>query len=260
MRNRHSSHPVNPLIGVIGVQTIIAAALALAITFTLSCSSPIDVGSGGDTLVGNSGTFTDDRDGGKVYKWVKIGSQVWMAENLNYKAESSKCFGEGGEVRTYDQETDTDIYTTLSNAEVQTNCTRYGRLYDWNTAKAACPKGWHLPSRPAWNVLATYIESNKSCTKCDAKHLKTTSGWDNCSVSGSSYSCLDSYGFSALPGGYGTYTSDGTFNHIGDQGHWWSASETGSSAIELRIYYDRENVDIDGIRKGRLYSVRCLKD
>lgn len=77
-----------------------------------------------------SSSFTDPRDG-KVYQTVKIGDQVWMAENLNYDAgDSSYCYKD-------------------DNA----NCDKYGRLYTWNAAIKAAPPGWHLPSKEEWETL-----------------------------------------------------------------------------------------------------------
>lgn len=68
-------------------------------------------------------TFIDKRDD-KVYKKTKIGNQIWMAENLAFKAENG-CWA-------YDN----DPKNTLE----------YGYLYNWETAKNVCPEGWHLPS------------------------------------------------------------------------------------------------------------------
>ncbi|MBL7961710.1 hypothetical protein JNL27_15870 [bacterium] len=84
-------------------------------------------------------SFTDPRDG-KTYKTVKIGSQVWMAENLNYEVgEGCFCY-------------DNNI----------SNCNKYGKLYTWDAAKRAVPSGWHLPSKAEWETLLNYLGGSGS--------------------------------------------------------------------------------------------------
>jgi uncharacterized protein (TIGR02145 family) len=157
----------------------VMTALGLAITFAFNCSS----GDSGDVggLSGTSGTFKDDRDS-KSYKWVKIGEQYWMAENLNHNTSGSKCYGD------------------------DPNCAKYGRLFNWATAMALssncnskscasqisekhrgiCPSGWHIPSSREWAVLIDYIETQEcgcesaySCDECAVTHLKATDGWNS---------------------------------------------------------------------------------
>jgi len=176
-----------------------------------------------------------DRRDGKKYKIVKIGDQVWMAENLNYNASGSKCYNDN-----------------------EINCQIWGRLYNWNTIKSACPKGWHLPSDTEWDVLMKNINPacspNATCAKA-GKLLKATSGWNQ------NGNGTDAFGFSALPGGCGY--SGGSFDYVGRNGHWWTASEYNSyNAYYRRMSYDDENVDYNyyDFHKSYLFSVRCVQD
>jgi len=179
------------------------------------------------------GTFTDGRDK-KQYKAVTIGGKMWMAENLNYQPSSgnSWCYG---------------------NAD--SNCVKYGRLYDWNTAMTACPTGWHLPTRQEWGDLAkaaggtgTYGDGGTAGTK-----LKSTSGWYN------NGNGTDDFGFSALPGSY--RYSDGSFNYVGYFGFWWTATEYSSSNAYYRTMdYNYTGVSELNDNKSYAFSVRCLRD
>jgi uncharacterized protein (TIGR02145 family) len=82
--------------------------------------------------------FINDSRDGKTYKTVAIGEQIWMAENLSYNATGSKCYGEGGYVvHMYcGSNSCSSPYYTLSDVEIQANCDKYGKLYDWATAKS----------------------------------------------------------------------------------------------------------------------------
>ena len=162
--------------------------------------------------------------GGRTYKTIVIGTQTWMAENLNSDARSSKC---------YDNEFQ--------------NCYKYGRLYDWETAKKVCPTGWHLPTNMEWDELLR-ISGNLA-----GKHLKATDGWN------SNGNGTDKFGFAALPGGFGTL--DNKFYNIGYSGFWWSATEFNADDANSRYMYDNdERVSWRNFDKTGLFSVRCVRD
>jgi uncharacterized protein (TIGR02145 family) len=185
----------------------------------------------------------------KKYKSVKIGNQVWMSENLNYAAEGSKCYGESGKVLVGYNEKDEEIYTTLSAEEVQANCDKYGRLYDWKTAIEACPKGWHLPSDDEWQTLVDFAGGDKVA----GGKFKAKSGWLD--FQGKSSNGTDDYGFSALPGG------SGGFLGVGIYGIWWSATESSASYAWIRYMGGLiARVDRDNGGKSVLYSVRCVQN
>jgi uncharacterized protein (TIGR02145 family) len=175
--------------------------------------------------------------GTQTYKTVKIGTQTWMAENLNYDVKGSKC---------YDNKPD--------------NCAKYGRLYNWETAMKICPKGWHLPSNAEWDKLYRFVDGNGGIASkrpydspTAGKYLKASSGWN---IKGNG---TDNYGFSALPGGSGN--SGGSFSLVGYDGRWWSASMGNSGNAYYRtMSYSNERTYWYSIFKSFLFSVRCVKD
>jgi len=174
-------------------------------------------------------TFTDKRDG-KQYEIVKIGNQTWMAENLGYNASGSKCYDNN-----------------------ESNCKKYGRLYDWATAKKACPAGWHLPSNGEWDILVNFVGGEKIA----GKKLKATKGWNYDDENGKTGNGTDEFGFSALPGGGGSF--DGSFGDVG-YGIWWSASEHNSNYAHRRIMGYGEAAIYYYHNKDYMFSVRCVKD
>lgn len=258
--------------------------LALAFTF-FGCSDDNDNGDNGDNTIssssgvengssssgdsgnglGSSGTFTDSRDE-KEYKYVKIGTQIWMAENLNYIP------------------TDTDLAT---NSECydndEDNCDIYGKLYDWATAMALpekcneeectsqikipyqgiCPDGWHIPSNDDWYKLLRYVDGVNGTGYYESltggTKLKSSIGWNS---SDDIPHGTDAYGFSALPGG-SYYDYGNKFNNIGRESEWWSSDDDGSSrfACGVDMDYSREWARLTDSRdKIDGNSVRCVKD
>jgi uncharacterized protein (TIGR02145 family) len=176
----------------------------------------------------SDGTFTDPRDG-KVYKTVKIGNQIWMAENLAYAPSS-------GNYWAYDND----------NSNVET----YGYLYDWETACDVCPDGWHLPTDAEWTELTDYLGENAG-----GKLKETgTTHWNTPNTG-----ATNETGFTALPGGYRNY--DGSFDIVGYTGYWWSATEYNATNAWYRgMYYHNSYVNRNNLYKKVGFSVRCVRD
>ena len=176
-------------------------------------------------------TLTDPRDG-QVYRTVKIGNQIWMAQNLNYNVPGSKCYNDDPE-----------------------NAKKYGRLYDWEAAKKAVPLGWHLPSDDEWQVLVIFGGGfDVAGTK-----LKATNGWDSNNWDKISGNGTDDYGFSALPGG--CFCVGYGFLKVGKIGYWWSTMSDGAGGVWRRaILHDFSGVSYGVGDAKNLFSIRCLKD
>ena len=204
------------------------------------------------------GTMTDSRDQ-KVYRTVTIGTQTWMAENLNY-ADSIKTPSLKGKSWCY--------------GDVAANCDVAGRLYTWAAAidsvklatdaenpldcgygktcglsgkvQGICPSGWHLPSESEWNTLITKVGGKDVA----GTKLKNQSGWVK-NGNGD-----DAFGFSALPAGryqrYGNYGGGGAA--------FWSSTAYGSYYANYMYLNQGECAYLSYDDKDFGLSVRCLKD
>jgi len=171
----------------------------------------------------------------KEYKTVKIGDQTWMAKNLDIDVAGSQCYKND-----------------------PANCSKYGRLYNWETAIKICPKGWHLPSEAEWGKLAPLSFSARMSNPAGGTKLRTKSGWSSWNnkpvIRGT-----DDFGFSALPGG--SCNSSGNCSSIGNTGFWWTATEKNNkNAVRLYMSYDNENVSNNNEDKSSLHSVRCIQN
>lgn len=159
-------------------------------------SNDANIAKSDEVICGNP--FRDAREGesGNIYNTVAIGTQCWMADNLNYASSGSKCY----------QDNDN-------------NCRMYGRLYNWNQASSACPAGWKLPTDDEWVTIANAAGTRGTDIK--------RNDWDNGS---------NKTGFSALPGGGMFYSYSGSrstyagissrngFNDMGSRGWWWTST------------------------------------
>ena len=203
------------------------------------------------------GEMTDARDG-QVYKTTTIGSQTWLAQNLNYETTNSACFN-----------------------NVADSCAKYGRLYSWNDAKKACPSGWHLPDTTEWNVLLDEVGGKDSATV----NLISKNGWPRSESAAASMDSIvsqldsalmdripkgwggsDPYGFSALPAGQ--KHKGGDFMGVGGMSDFWLATEylvnlfgdSVDEALYANLLILGYYVYVVQEEKTSFKSVRCVKD
>ncbi|HPF51606.1 MAG TPA: FISUMP domain-containing protein [Draconibacterium sp.] len=209
-----------------------------------------------DPFEGTSGTFTDERDGHQ-YKWVKIGEQIWMAENLAYVpyacAPDSQCG-----IWVYDYYGEGSFYE---------NYTTYGCLYDWQTAMEVCPEGWHLPSDEEWMELERFLGMSE-----EELYINNFPRGRDSNVSGKLGAGMDlwieknvnatnEYGFTVLPGGQRSYFGPpGVYKGLGESTVFWTSSyDDQGYLLWVRA------IGIDGVYRTNVHgnfgnSVRCIKN
>lgn len=191
------------------------------------------------SVTSNDGVLKDPRDG-KTYKTVKIGNQVWMAENLNFKAKGSECFD-----------------------NKPANCEKYGRLYSWKIAQKACPAGWHLPKQQEFEALMELAQKTASDESKASAVLKSKTGWTNHGTRDESG--LDLLGFNAIPAGVKADEEEGNspFTSETYAAHFWSSTpyeDYDVDAYRLGLFYGDVHISVGPLPKYYGMSIRCLKN
>lgn len=217
-----------------------SAVLLTLLTAVVSCQNNNKTQNNNSIEGDKTGTLTDKRDTTK-YKWVRIGNQVWMAENLAYRPTEGKYWA-------YDND--------------QKNVAKYGYLYDWETSENVCPTGWHLPTDEEWKTLEMHLgmsqagadyEGNRKTDEGGKLKEAGTSHWLSPNIGATNES-----GFTALPGGH--LNTNGFFS-IGESGKWWTATKYDNDQAWYRhLDCNFSHVYRDFRNKEWGFSVRCVRD
>jgi len=204
---------------------------------------------------------------GNVYKIVKIGNQIWMAENLRVTH-----YRDGIPILNI---TDADSWTSTSSGaycfhynEVG-NLETFGGLYNWyavDDLRGVAPEGWHVPTDREWKELEMYLGMSQS--EADGGGFRGSGQgrqlagsaelWEGVSIENNTE--FGSSSFNALPGGYRS-NFNGSYPGMGYKGNFWSATENGSDFAWIRwVDYHESGVARYDRNKGDGYAIRCLRD
>lgn len=210
-----------------------------------------------------AGVLIDSRDN-KSYKTVTIGSQTWMAENLNI---GTMIYGENNQMNN-------SIIEKSCYDDISTNCEIYGGLYQWTemmqyitteSTQGICPTGWHVPSDNEWKILE--MELGMTQAQADGTGNRGTdqgsqlsgneSLWDDGALDQSGI--FGSSGLALLPAGYsnspGVYFGQNTSNDL-----WTSTENNSGSSWERYIFRNYTTINRSPFSKTSGLSVRCVED
>lgn len=218
----------------------IIAGVLIAIVFLLRACD-IDESANRNILPVKDSTLVDSRDG-QTYLIRRFDKLWWMVENLNYKMEGDLYYK--------------DVYVGLRSYcydAKNSNCKKYGQLYDLPTAVKACPDGWRLPSYREWERLNDYHAN------CE---------WDPASPTGNYRDSLP--GYDPVASGMGE-VAEYKKNHLDYSGlnkyaRYWCAID-GYESMMFKVDIERCKTEVytvgkthKALAKQEFYSCRCVKE
>ena len=227
-----------------------------------NAGNPIGIGDHCEGVNYDAKTQVCDSRDGQVYRIVTIGSQTWMAENLNYYNKDDATLN--GRSWVYNSEDDDKIDWYFGESDrfyawaaavgrAEKDC-GYGNVCNLGKGviQGICPDGWHLPTYDEWGTLFTNVGGQDNA----GKTLRAKTGWSEGVVG------TDAYGFSVMPSPF--WDGQGWFGGLGgNDAIFWSASENGSeeaNAVDFHPPRYEGGVRLYPYEKSNGFSVRCLKD
>jgi uncharacterized protein (TIGR02145 family) len=195
--------------------------------------------------------------GKTAFEEVKIGKQIWMAENLDVthfrngdpipEAKTNEEWKKAGEKKQ-------PAWCYYDNDPA--NGTKYGKLYNWyavNDPRGLAPSGWHVPTDAEWKTLTSFLGGE---TVAGGKMKSTRFQYWSIPNTAATNEC----GFSGLPGGY-RFNDDGNFTNVGNAGYWWSSTELSTPEAWGRdLFYLHGSAYMLIGNKQSGFSVRCLRE
>jgi uncharacterized protein (TIGR02145 family) len=205
------------------------------------------------TIVISTGIITDYD--GNVYQTIRIGDQIWMAENLKTtKYNNGDLIGTSTTPTEDISGENTPIYQWAYAGDVS-YVSVYGRLYTWyavTDSRKICPTGWHIPSDAEFTTLTNFAADYGS-TGVVLKESGTVH------FQGFNTNPTNILGFTALPGGYRNIY--GLFGGITDMVEFWSSSESNTSdAKDFTMSSVSDYAGLGEMDKKFGHSIRCIKD
>lgn len=195
-----------------------------------------------------TGTVTDSE--GNTYQTIKIGTQWWMAENLNI----------GTMISSTEASDDDAVYEKYCYDDDEANCELYGGLYTWDEmmdysqtagSRGICPEGWHIPSDEDVKQLEIALGMPSSKADLDNSWRGSNEG-EQLKTGGSS-------GFNMKMSGGKQSTA--TFFNVSTYGYFYTSTASGSNAWRRCVNTSSKQVGrYNTYTKNYALSVRCVKD
>ena len=218
--------------------TVANGVISLTPTSTWTCGSNI----------------VDSRDS-KIYTTILIGTQCWMAQNMNVGTRTNGANTQG---------TDCPSAVAIEKycySDSEANCTTYGGFYQWDQtmcgsttegAQGICPTGWHIPTDAEQYTLENYLKD--SGQTCNSGRVNAY----DCATAGTKLKSGGTSNFNGLLAGY--RFTDGSFYYLSSYSYFWSSLQSGTSAWNRYLDSGKTTVGRNLDSKAFGFSVRCLKN